>query len=173
MLNFCTWQLKLDRLTCLWFHDVSLEGSPIIQISYIVPVHSLRLFVCACACFFLVYADFSSSLSVPHCRVSHQCWLISCFDPVCLHVPAVDGDDDWCFMWHFSANNLLSYWFPAQIPCSALFQQMDIVPRCPPPYLSSFFMFLYFTEYLTWALRGFFPILYSFRTSPRLNRTMN
>lgn len=50
-----------------------------------------------------------------------------------LHVPAVDEDDDRCFKWHFSANNLLSYWFPAQISCTALFHQMDFVRCCPSP----------------------------------------
>lgn len=108
-----------------------------------------NLVACHFACvytFLWVYVNLSSSSSIPHCIVSHQCWLISCFDPVCLHVPAVDGDDDRCFKWHFSANNLLSYWFPAQISCSALFQQMDFVPCCPSPHPSSFLMFLYFTE---------------------------
>lgn len=107
--------------------------------------------------------------SIPQCIVFHQCWLISCVDPVCLHVPTLDRDDDRCFKWHFSANNLLSYWFPAQIPSSALFQQMDCVPRCPSLHLSSFFMFLNFTEYLTWPF--FFP-LYT-PSPPRLNSTIN
>lgn len=124
------------------------------------PFHCAQcLVICMYVHVFHGYVDLSSSSSVPRCRVSHQCWLISCFDPVCLHVPAVDGDDDRCFMWHFLANNLLSYWFPAQIPCSALFQQMDIVPCCPSVYPSSFLVFLYFIKYLTWAFRTFFLLL--------------
>lgn len=114
-LHFLTWYNIWMRLVHSYFFTLKQV------IFYIVPVHDVWLIS-------WVYVDFSSSSSILHCRVSHQCWLISCCDPVCLHGPAVDGDDDRCFMWHFSANNLLSYWFPAQIPCSALFQQMDIVP---------------------------------------------
>lgn len=116
------------------------------------PAKRGRLFACVNG-FSSVYINRASTSFISHCIVSHQRWLISCFDPVCLHVPPVDGDDDRCFKWHFSANNLLSYWFPAQISSSVLFQQMDFVPCCPSPHQSSFPMFLYFIENLTWAFR--------------------
>ncbi len=140
----------------------------------LVTCHFAYVYTFVCA-----YVNLSSSSSIPDRIVSHQCWLISCFDPVCLHVPAVDRDDDRCFKWHFSANNLLSYWFPAQISCSALFQQMDFVPCCPSPHPSSFLMFLYFTEKLICAFRTSSShfILHIAQLpsppAPRLNSTTN
>ena len=116
----------------------------------------------------------TSSSSVPHCIVSHQCLLISCFDPVCLHVPAVDGDDDRCFKWHFSANNLLSYWFPAQISCSALFPQMDFVPLLsfsPPIFFSHASVFDRISN--TDFQDLFFPFYTPYSSSPRLNSSTN
>lgn len=118
--------------------------------------------------------EFMETSSIPHCIVSYQCLLISCFDPVCLHVPAVDGDDDRCFKWHFSANNLLSYWFPAQISCSALFPQMDFVPLLsfsPPILFSHVSVFdrISNTDFQDF----FFPFYTPYSSSPRLNSSTN
>lgn len=99
-----------------------------------------------------------SSLTLPHCIICHQGRLIRCFDPVCPHVPTDDGDDDRCFKWHFSANNLLSYWFPTQISCSAVFQRMDFVPCCPSLHSSSFLLIEKFNIMLSGLILPFFVL---------------
>lgn len=91
-----------------------------------------------------------------HCIISHRGWLIRCFGSVCPHVPTVHGDDDRCFKWHFSVNNLLSYWFSTQISCSVVFQRMDFVPCCFSFHPSSFLPI----ENFNISFQGFFIALF-------------